>query len=147
MLISLTNYRTKDIGPKGQLINLVKYVPNYIKRCEIHCPAGYLSQRYLPGSFGAWFLYHIVIEKDPNRDYIQSISLFGSVLHGDNQDDSDIDLLIEPRKAMGFFKLVEIQLNLEKELGHRVDLVTRKSISKHFRDKVIDEAEKVYDHA
>lgn len=87
------------------------------------------------------------VESDPNKDYIQSISLFGSVLHGDATADSDVDLILELRKPLGFFKLVEIQLNLEKKLGRQVDLVTNRSISKHFREKVLKEAKKVYVHA
>ena len=87
-----------------------------------------------------------VIEKDPNRDFIQSVYLFGSFLHQDNQPNSDIDLILEPRKKMGYFKLVEIQLNLEKKLGRKVDLVTKNAISKYFRSKVLKEAKKIYVH-
>lgn len=87
------------------------------------------------------------IEKDPNKDYIQTVYLFGSYLHGDAKEDSDIDLLFEPRKKMGYFKLVEIQLNLEKKLGRKVDLVTKNALSKYFRNKVLKEAEKIYDRA
>lgn len=87
------------------------------------------------------------VEKDPNRDYIKSLSLFGSFLHGDAKPGSDIDLILEPAKSMGFFKLVEIQLNLEKKLGRKVDLVTRNAISKYFRERVLKEALKVYDRS
>lgn len=92
-------------------------------------------------------IIHQAVESDPNKEYVQSISLFGSVLHGDATGKSDIDLILEPRKPMGFFKLVEIQLNLEKKLGKPVDLVTRRSISKYFRDKVLQEAKEIYVHA
>jgi uncharacterized protein len=85
------------------------------------------------------------VEEDPNKNYIKSVSLFGSFLHGDNRPESDIDLILEPGRSMGFFKLVEIQLNLEKKLGRKVDLVTKNSISKYFRDRVLKEAVKVYD--
>ena len=35
------------------------------------------------------------VEKDPLRENIQSVSLFGSYVHGDFKDDSDVDVLIE----------------------------------------------------
>lgn len=86
------------------------------------------------------------IKNDPNRHYIKSISLFGSHLHGDDRDDSDIDLLLELNQSIGFFKLAEIQLSLEEKLGRKVDLVTKNSLSKYFRNAVIKEAKKLYEY-
>ncbi|TSC66568.1 MAG: DNA polymerase beta domain-containing protein region [Candidatus Berkelbacteria bacterium Gr01-1014_85] len=86
------------------------------------------------------------IKTTPHKDAIKSISLFGSFLHGDNNEDSDVDLLVEldRQKPVGFFKFVGIQQHLEEKLGRKVDLVTRDSLSRFIRDKVIKEAEKIY---
>lgn len=84
------------------------------------------------------------IQKDPDRDYIQSISLFGSFLHGDATKKSDIDLLIDLKKSTGFFTLIAIQNRLEDNLGRPVQLMTEKSISRYFRPLVIKEAERIY---
>jgi predicted nucleotidyltransferase len=35
------------------------------------------------------------VEKDPLRDTIQKVSLFGSSIHEDFKNDSDVDILIE----------------------------------------------------
>ena len=86
------------------------------------------------------------IESDPDKDYIQSISLFGSFLHGNAKPDSDVDLFFEQRKAMGYFKLFDIQYRLEKKLGHEVDLIPKESIDKYIRDEVIAEGRKIYEH-
>lgn len=86
------------------------------------------------------------IESTPDKDVIKSVSLFGSFLHGDNTKDSDIDLLVEfePKKPVGFFKLIGIQQHLEKRLGREVDLRTPGDLSRFFRDRVVKEAEKIY---
>jgi predicted nucleotidyltransferase len=85
------------------------------------------------------------IKQDPNKSCIKSISLFGSYLHNDFKKNSDIDLLLELKKNIGLFTLVAIQLNFEKEIGKKVDLVTKDSLSKYIRDDVLNEAEKIYE--
>lgn len=84
------------------------------------------------------------IDQTPEKEVIKSISLFGSFLHGDDNENSDIDLLIDFQKPAGYFTLIGIQQELEKRLGRRVDLVTRGALSRYFRDSVIKEAERIY---
>lgn len=84
------------------------------------------------------------IKEDPDREIIKSISLFGSFLHGNYTDKSDVDLLIELNKNIGFFTLMSIQNRIEDKVGKPVQLMTRNSLSRYFRDKVIKEAERIY---
>ena len=85
------------------------------------------------------------VETDPHRDVIKSISIFGSYLHGDHKSDSDIDLLLELEKTVGLFTLADIQLNLEKKLGIKVDLIEKDSLDKYIKDEVLAEAKKIYE--
>lgn len=57
------------------------------------------------------------VNSDPDKDYIQNIYLFGSFLHGDATENSDIDLLFKPKKSMGYFKLFSIQARLSDKIG------------------------------
>lgn len=84
------------------------------------------------------------IEDTTDKDVIKSISVFGSYLHGDNKEDSDVDLIIDLAKPIGLFAFVGIKQHLEKELGRKVDLVTRDGLSRYIREKVTREAEKIY---
>ena len=68
------------------------------------------------------------VRTSPYRDYIQSISLFGSYLHGEEKADSDIDLLYETRKTMSLFEIGGMKYRLEHKLGHKVDLVPKGSV-------------------
>lgn len=87
-----------------------------------------------------------VIERLPQRDKINRVRLFGSTIRGEDNDTSDIDLLVEFQEdvAVGYFELVRVQQFLEKNLGRRVDVVTPRALSRHFRDDVLREARSVY---
>jgi predicted nucleotidyltransferase len=85
-----------------------------------------------------------VIQADPQRENIESISLFGSFLHGDATEASDVDLLIIQKNSTGFFPLMRLQNTLEDSLGRRVQLLTKGSLSRFFRNDVLAEAERIY---
>ena len=53
--------------------------------------------------------------------------VFGSYARGEEKKNSDIDILIEPPKGIGL-EFIGIKLDLEDELGRRVDLITYKGI-------------------
>ena len=84
------------------------------------------------------------VESDPNKDYIQSIYLFGSFLHGDATDKSDVDLMVDLRKSLGYFTLMAIQNHFEDVLEKPVDLTTKNGLSKYIREDVVKEAKKIY---
>jgi len=86
------------------------------------------------------------VKTSPYRDYIQSISLFGSYLHGTEKNDSDIDLLYETRKTMSLFEIGGMKYRLERKLGHKVDLVPKNSVIPQLRDKIIPGAQKIYEN-
>lgn len=50
--------------------------------------------------------------------------LFGSFARGEQAPDSDIDLRLVCGASMTFGTLYELSLELEKELGRKVDIVT-----------------------
>ena len=50
--------------------------------------------------------------------------LFGSFARGEQAPDSDIDLRLACGATMTFGTLYELSLELEKELGRKVDIVT-----------------------
>jgi predicted nucleotidyltransferase len=79
------------------------------------------------------------------RNHIRRLAFFGSVLRAGFRNDSDIDVLVEfePGHVPGFaFFGLEDELGLL--LGHKVDLHTPASLSDHFRDRVLREAEPAY---
>ena len=78
---------------------------------------------------------------------VRKLSLFGSLLRDDFNAESDVDVLVEfePGARVSFFKLYDLEQELSQLLGgRRVDINTPKSLSKHFRDQVLAEAEVLY---
>lgn len=81
------------------------------------------------------------------RHHIIRLSLFGSVLKGEDRLDSDIDLLVdfEPGAVPGLLGMAAIEAELSALLGGRsVDLRTAQDLSRHFRDEVVRAAEVQY---
>ena len=69
--------------------------------------------------------------------------VFGSVLHGTDTEDSDLDLLIDPLPGATLFDLGAIQIELEESLGVAVDVLTPNDVPASFRAQVLGEARPV----
>lgn len=69
--------------------------------------------------------------------------VFGSVLHGTDQDGSDLDLLVDALPGATLFDLGELQIELEGLLGVQVDLLTPQDLPPKFRQVVLAEARPV----
>lgn len=89
---------------------------------------------------------------DLKRDAVREITghfravnprVFGSVLHGTDLDDSDLDLLVDPLPGATLFDLGGLQFELEELLGIPVDLLTPGDLPPSFRDKILSEARPV----
>jgi hypothetical protein len=72
-----------------------------------------------------------------------NLRLFGSVVRGEEQPDSDVDLLIDLSPERGFTDYLGLAEELEALLHRRVDLVLSRSLSPHFRPFIEAEARPV----
>lgn len=71
------------------------------------------------------------------RDYsVKEIGLFGSYSEDSNTEDSDIDILIELEKPIGW-KFFTLELFLEKVFNKKIDIVTRKSLKEQIKDQIL----------
>lgn len=77
-----------------------------------------------------------VIKKVLEKNNVKRAGIFGSYSRGEQEKNSDIDVLIEPPKGIGF-GFVGIQLELEKKLGKKVDLITYKYINPHLKKNIL----------
>jgi len=66
--------------------------------------------------------------------------VFGSVLHGDDEDGSDLDLLVDPAPQTSLLDVVRLQRMIGTLLEVRVDLLTPGDLPPKFRDRVVSEA-------
>lgn len=82
----------------------------------------------------------IAVREAAKRYRTTNPRVFGSVLHGDDQDGSDLDLLVDTLPVTTLFDLGGLQIELEELLGVPVDLLTPSDLPRKFRDRVLAEA-------
>ena len=70
---------------------------------------------------------------------VKSLQLFGSVARDDATSTSDVDLLVEFNRPVGYFGLFALQDYLEKLLGCPVDLGTPDSLKPYIKDRILGE--------
>ncbi|KMW71329.1 nucleotidyltransferase [Photorhabdus luminescens subsp. luminescens] len=66
--------------------------------------------------------------------------VFGSVIHGDDTEDSDLDILIDPTPETTLFDIGAIRHELLQLLGVPVDVLTPKALPEKFRATILAEA-------
>ncbi len=71
---------------------------------------------------------------------LENPRVLGSVVHGLDDDRSDLDLLVDPLPGTTLFDLGGLQLEREELLGIPVDLLTPGALPKKFRDQVLAKA-------
>jgi predicted nucleotidyltransferase len=87
-----------------------------------------------------------------HRDAIRSVVLahravnpriFGSVLSGQDTENSDLDILIDPTPNTTLMDIAAIQVELENLLHVSVDVLTPNTLADKFRNSVLSQAVKV----
>lgn len=66
--------------------------------------------------------------------------VFGSVIHGDDKDGSDLDILVDPTPDTTLLDIGAIRHELLQLLGVPVDVLTPRALPDKFRDTVLAEA-------
>ena len=74
------------------------------------------------------------------RHHASNARVIGSVVHGDDQEGSDLDILIDPTSNTSLMDVAKIQVELEKLLGVAVDVLTLMALPDKFRGIVLAEA-------
>ncbi len=75
---------------------------------------------------------------------ITYLALFGSHSRGDQKLESDIDLLVTFRKTPGLISFIQTKQKFEKVFNRKVDLVTKKGLSKYLRPYVKKDLQVIY---
>ena len=70
---------------------------------------------------------------------VKTIGLFGSYARDEQIEESDIDILVEFEKPVGFFKFMELEYCLSERLGARVDLVTPDALKPLIKPYVMED--------
>jgi len=72
-----------------------------------------------------------------------NVRVFGSVLRGEDTEDSDLDLLVDPTPETSMMDIGAIRHELKMLLGVNVDVLTPMALPDTFRNQVLREARPV----
>jgi uncharacterized protein len=81
-------------------------------------------------------------EAELRRRGVCHAAVFGSVVRGEVQEDSDVDVLVEldPLAAIGIFEYARVKLYIAELLGGSADVVNRKALKPLLRDAILHDA-------
>jgi predicted nucleotidyltransferase len=78
-----------------------------------------------------------------HKDYaVKEIGLFGSFSDDSFTDESDIDLLVEFEKPIGW-KYFSLEIYLEQVFGRKIDLVTKNALKEQIKHRILNQVEYV----
>jgi len=79
---------------------------------------------------------------------IKKAWLFGSFCRGDQNLESDVDLMVEerPDKKFNYFDLADIQYKLEKILKRKVDIGFATTLRESIANEVVNEKQLIYEN-
>jgi predicted nucleotidyltransferase len=70
---------------------------------------------------------------------VTRLGIFGSYARGEQTPESDLDILIDYEQAPTLFQLVELRDYLSKQVGLKVDLVTKNGLKPRMQARVLSE--------
>lgn len=75
-----------------------------------------------------------------SREYaVSEIGIFGSYARNEQKPDSDLDILVEFSKPVGFVSFMQLEQHLQRLLGVKIDLVTRAALKSHIGARILSE--------
>lgn len=73
-----------------------------------------------------------------SKEYaVRRIGLFGSFADNSADENSDIDLLVELDKPIGW-KFFSLEIYLEKVFKRKIDLVTKNALKEQIKDEILN---------
>jgi uncharacterized protein len=73
---------------------------------------------------------------------VKKIGLFGSFSDDSYTEDSDIDLLVEFERPIGW-KYFSLEIYLENIFGRKIDLVTKNALKEQIKDRILNQVKYV----
>ncbi len=70
---------------------------------------------------------------------LKEIGIFGSYVRGEQGAESDLDILIELEKPIGFVRFIRLENALSQLLGVRVEIVTKKALKPYIGKRILEE--------
>ncbi|MBL7129041.1 MAG: nucleotidyltransferase family protein [Ignavibacteria bacterium] len=83
----------------------------------------------------------LIVHKEELRRkyYVSEIGIFGSYIKNEQDENSDVDILVEFEKAIDLFTFINLKYFLPDLLGINIDLVMKKALKPKIGQRILDE--------
>ncbi len=78
------------------------------------------------------------------KHQVKKASFFGSFARGENNKNSDIDILVELKRGKTLIDLIDLEMDIEKRVKRKIDLITFKSINPLIKKNILRDEVKIY---
>jgi len=78
------------------------------------------------------------------KHQVKRASVFGSYARGENNKNSDIDILVELERGKTMIDLINLEMDIEKKTKRKIDLITFKSINPLIKKNILKDEVKIY---
>lgn len=78
------------------------------------------------------------------KHQVKKASIFGSFARGENNKNSDIDILVELKRGKTLIDLIDLEMDIEKKVKRKIDLITFKSVNPLIRKNILRDEVKIY---
>jgi len=75
------------------------------------------------------------------RHGASNVRVFGSVVRGEDTQDSDVDFLVDMEDGRSLLDLAGLQQDFERVLGRKVDVLTVPGVNPYLKDRILREAQ------
>ncbi|HNW30820.1 MAG TPA: nucleotidyltransferase family protein [Spirochaetota bacterium] len=78
-------------------------------------------------------------EELSSRFHVGKIGIFGSYVRQESTERSDLDVLVEFTKPVGFFEFMDLEEYIEGLVGIKIDLVSVKGLKPYIGKQILNE--------
>lgn len=75
----------------------------------------------------------VPVLKDNDAEFV---GIFGSYARGENNPESDVDILVRFSKTKGLFEIIGLEMELSDKLGKKVEIISEKYLHPYLRSEV-----------
>ena len=69
-----------------------------------------------------------------------NVRIFGSVIRGEDTEESDVDMLVDMASDRSLFDLVGFQQEIETLVDRKADVLTENGLNRYLKDLILAEA-------
>ncbi len=84
----------------------------------------------------------ILIQSKPivqDKYQVKELGIFGSYVRGEQNESSDVDVLIDFEQAPSLLKFIELENYLSDTIGIKVDLVMKRALKPRIGNNILEE--------